>query len=807
MRQLRYTIRLLLKSPGFTIMAVLILGFGIGVNTAIFSLIDGVLLRPAPYPDPDQLVVINMPVENNSLMGFDYPDFVDMVAAQKSFADLAACCADSFDLTGQGEAQRLKVIFASPSLFRLNKRSFIVGRPYTETEDKPGGPLVAVLSEGFWRSHFSANPGVIGTSLVLSGQSFQVIGVAPVQVDDAGPPPTDVYVPVNVMPIYEYKLQQRDQHVFFCLGRLKESVSPREAEADLRVIHDHLAAEYPETDKGYDVRVIPYIENLVSDYSGTIWSLGGAAACLLLISTGNIANLLFARGLVRKREVMIRAALGASRRDLLVQLFFETIFLSAISAVVGVAFALWAIEAIKVAFPQDLYRFQEVSLDSSVLLFVLLVTVLTALLSGLLPAWSLSRTNIASMLKDQAGRTATPGRRSQQIQSTLIVAQVALACVLLIGAGLLVRSLRAAMTVPLGFNPQHVLIAAIYPTSTKYTSDLARMHSLFDQVLDKVRGLAGVTDVAMNRDLPLRWDFSAPDPFSIPGQSKVEPGHEPTVDSQEISPGYFRTLQIPMVSGRDFDASDTMDRPDVVIVDEALAKRFFSGQDALGRQIEVASPWTGKRTCTIVGVVKKVQHRSPGHQQAPFQAYFPYAQRWVGFEALVVRTPGDPSRLIPAVRKAVESVDPDIPVNDLKTYDNLISEKFVIPQLASLLITICSAAALFLSAIGLYGVLAYSVGQRARDIAVRVSVGAQPANILGLIFRQGLTLVVIGLVIGIITASGLSRFLEGILYGVSSNDPLTLCIAVCILCLAASLACLLPALRAIRINAITALRE
>jgi putative ABC transport system permease protein len=707
MRHLRYTLRLLAKSPGFTLTAILILSFGIGANTAVFSLIDGVLLKPAPFPNPDRLVAIHMPVQNNDFMGFDYPDFVDISAAQRSFVSLAACCADAFDLTGNGKAERLKVVFASPSLFMLTRRPFVVGRPYTDTEDRPGGPMVVVLSERFWRSHFNADPKIIGTSITLSGQSFQVIGVAPVQMDDAGPPPTDLYVPVNVMPIYEYKLRQRDLHVFFCLGRLKDGVTPEQAQTDLQVIQSRLATEYPETDKDYSIRVIPYLDNLVFNYSGTIWLLGAVAGCLLLISSGNIANLLFARGLERRKEIMIRAALGASRRGLLTQLFLETIFLSLISGIVGAVFALWAIEAVKAESPQDLYRFKEIGVDPNVFLFVIGATLFTALLSGILPAWILSRTNIGPMLKDQAGRTGTAGPRPQQTQSTLIVAQIALACVLVIGAGLLVRSFQAAESVPPGFNPHHVLTVGIYPTSTKYTSDLARMHALFNQVLDRVRSLPGVTDAAMNRDLPFNWDYSEPDRFSIPGQPGTDPEREPTLDAQEISSDYFRTLQIPVLSGRDFNTSDTMGRPNVVIVDETLARRFFPGQDALGKQMEVARPWSGKNAWTIVGIVKKVQHSSPGHQQAPFQAYFAYAQRWVGFEALVVRTAGDPSALIPAVRNAVASVDPDIPVIDAKPYDELVAQKFVTRRLSSMLVSICSAVALLLCTIGIYGVLSY----------------------------------------------------------------------------------------------------
>jgi putative ABC transport system permease protein len=803
----RYTIRLLLKSPGFTVTAVLILGFGIGANTAVFSLINTVLLKPLPYPHPERLVAIFMPTQNNDFMGFDYPDFLDISAAQRSFGTLAVCCGDAFDLTGDGKAQRLKVVFASPSLFELTGRPFTMGRHFTENEDRPGGPLVAVLGERFWRSHFNSDPRIIGKSLILSGQSFQIVGVAPVQVDDSGPPPSDLYVPVNVMPIYEYKLQHRDLHVLFCVGRLKDGVSAEQAQADLRVIHNRLVAQYPETDKDYGIRVTPFLDSLIFNYAGTIWLLGTVAGCLLVIATGNIANLLFARGLIRRREIMIRAALGASRRGLVSQLLLETVFLSLLGGIVGVVFAVWAIEGIKAMSPQDLYRFRDVGLDATVLFFVFGVTLFVALLSGILPAWSLSGADIGSVLQDESRRTGTVGPSHQQTQSALIIGQVALACILLFGAALVVRSFEAVQSIPLGFNPHHVLIVEIYPTSTKYTSDLARMHTLFDQILQKVRGLAGVTEAAMNRDLPFNWNYGESDPFFVSNQPDPGPGREPTLDPQEVAPGYFRTLEIPLISGRDFDIADTMDRPNVVIVDESLAQRFFPGQDAVGKQIEVLSEWSGKKTSTIVGVVKKIQHNSPDHQQAPFQAYFPYAQRWVGFEVLVVRTSGNALDLVPAVRNAIASVDPDIPVAGGRLFDDVIAQKFVTRRLASLLVSICSCVAVLLSAFGLYGVLAYSVGQRTREIGVRIALGAEWLKIVQLVTQQGFKLIGIGLIAGIVVALVCARFIEGMLYGVTAIDPISMLIAALVLCLAGSLACLAPALRAVRINPITALRE
>jgi putative ABC transport system permease protein len=807
LQSLRYTIRLLLKSPGFSITAILILGFGIGANTAIFSLINTVVLKPLPYPYPERLVAIFMPTQDNDFMGLDYPDFLDISASQRSFQNLAVSSGDFLDLTGKGEPERLKVVFASPSLFKVTGHPFILGRPFTEIEDRHGGPLITVLSERFWRSHFNGDPKIIGTYLTLSEQSFQIVGVAPAQAEDSGPPPTDLYVPAHVQEVFGESVQKRDLHVFLCLGRLKDGVSLKQANADLQVIQDNLIARYPETNRGVGIRVAPFLDSLVSNYSGTIWLLAAAVGCLLLISSANVANLLFARALERRREMTIRAALGASRYRLVGQLLLETLFLSLLGGLVGIVFARCAIDAIKTVSPQDLYRFQDVGLDATVLFFVFGLTLLVALLSGLLPALNLSRADIEFALKEEAGRAGTVGPRRQRIQAALIVGQVTLACVLLIEAGLLVRSFEAALKVPLGFNPGNVLTAEIYPTATKYVSDLPRMSAFFEAVLEKVRSLPGVTDAAMNRDLPFNWDYGEFDPFVVVGQPAPEPGREPVLDGQEVSSDYFRTLQIPLLSGRDFDSRDTMDQPSVVIVDQALAQRFFPGQDAIGKRIEVRSAWNGKKVSTIVGVARNVLHNSPDRQQAPFQAYFPHSQRYVGFEILLVRTEGDPLALIPAVRKAVASVDADIPVFHFNTFQSRIAEKFSTRRLALLLVSVCAGVSLLLSGVGLYGVLAYFVSQRTRDIGIRIALGAQASNILRTVIRHGLKLVSIGLLVGIALALICARFINSMLYGVTANDPVSFIIATLVLCLAALLACSLPALRAIRINPVKALRE
>jgi predicted permease len=804
--------RLLLKSPGFAITAVLILGFGIGANTAIFSLIDTVLLNSLPFPKADRLIRISQRRANAGYWAHvDYLDYEDIRSRQHTFDSLAIFAWDFLDLSGQGSPQRLTVAYASASLFQVTNLPFILGRPFTEDEDKSGGPLVVVLSESLWRSRFNSDPNIIGKNLTLSGESFQVVGICPRQVEDVGTPPIDLlYVPAHVGEVFgDTSLQKRDQHVLACFGRLKNDVTPAQAQADLEIIQNNLAGQYPEADKGYEIHLIPLRDVTVATYSSTVWLLGTAVGCLLLISCATIANLLFARALERRKEMTIRATLGASRCRLIGQLLLETGFLSLMGGTVGLLVALLSIALIRAVSPEYLYRFQEVSLNTTALSFIFGVTALVSLLSGLLPAWNLSKANLGSALKDEGGRAGTISRQRQRAQSLLVTGQVALACVLLIGAGLLVRSFRAALTLPLGFNPHHLLTANINPTSNKYTSDVTRLRHLWDAVLEKARGLPGITDAGMNSQQPFEYTFGDPNaPFHVPGQPDSEPGKEPTMCPQDISSGYFKTAQIPLLQGRDFNAEDRADSQHVVIIDEALAQRFFPGQDPVGKQIEDLSASGSQKTWTIVGVVQNSRHHSPDHPLASFQAYFPYTQRENLFwQFLLLRTPGDPNVLVSAVRKIVAEVDSDVPVTNIMRFDDLIADRFWARRLGVLLVSIFSGAALFLSAVGLYGVLAYSVSQRRREIGVRIALGAQASNILRLVIRQGLKLVCFGLVVGIVSALIIVRFIDSILYGVSGNDPVSFALAVVVLGLAALLACLLPALRATRINPITALRE
>jgi predicted permease len=802
----RNSLRLLFKSPRFSITAVLILGFGIGANTAIFSLIDAVLLRPLPYPHAERLVQIYQEIPNAPWTWFDYPDYQDFCGAQRSFEDLAAIRTWHFDLSGQGDPIRLFGGYVSASFFKVFRIPFLLGRPFADDEDKPGGPSLVVINERIWRTEFNGDPSIIGKKIMLDNQSCLVIGVAPAQIEDwtAG---LDVLIPLNLMPVFgDDSSQYRGSHHLDCYGRLNEGVSLAQAQTECDVIQRTLTEHYPDTDQGYSIKPVPLLNSAVSDYAGTLWLLEAAVLLLLLIACANVANLFLARSLDRRKEMNIRAAVGASRFRLFRQTLVECMILSITGGVLGIAIAFGTIGLVRALSPlQDLARFERVSLDLTALAFCFGATFTTALLFGLFPAWNLSKTNLINTLKD-GSRQGTAGPQRQRVQSFLIIAQVGIACVLIIGAGLLARSLQASETITLGFDSHHLLTAKIELAGVRYGKD-GRSLKFFNDLLAKVRSLPGVTAAALNPNPPFN-DWSEVVRFGIPGQPDPKPGEEPAYEWQVVTPDYFKTLKIPLITGRDFEGSDMRDSPNVVIIDQVIADRFFPGQDPIGKQIHDFSERYGfpRAFFTIIGVTKHVVHDSPGARVTEFQAYHPFPA-WLRDGTLLVRTEGAPLAMVPGIRAAVASVDPTVALSKIGAFDDWIGAKLTTRRLSTLLVSLFSGFALFLSAIGLYGVLTYSVTQRRREIGVRIAIGAQTSNIVRLVMSQGFKIVGLGLAIGLCTSLLIVRFINSLLYGVSENDPVTLGFTILVLALTGGLACLLPARRAAKTNPITALRE
>jgi putative ABC transport system permease protein len=806
---LRYTIRQLLNSHGFTVTAVLILGLGIGANTAIFSLINGVLLKPLPYPNSDRLFHLYRSFKISNTAPLDYPDFADYCASQHSFNGLAAFDLDWFHLAGRGPAEQIPGLYVSGAFFGVMGRPLILGRPLNEADDTPGSAAVVVLSEHLWRTHFNSDPNIIGTSIILNSRSFQIVGVTPGQADEEFS--VELYVATNQDPDFAPNKKIRRGALYYeCVGRLKEGVTLQQAQADLEMIQQNLVAMYPATDVGFGIRIAPYLEGIVSDYSTTVWLLEAAVACLLLITCANVANLLLARAQERFREVSIRAALGASRSRLVIQLLAESTLLSVGGAIIGVGIAAWSLQAIKNADSSDIPRVQEVIVDGGSLAFVVVAMLLTAMASGLFPAWSGSRIDLVSALNRDSERAGPAGNR-QQGQAILVAVQVALSCLLLIGAGLLMRSLQAIQSVSLGFRTDHILTAEVYLADAKYPTQAA-CNVLLEELLEKVQQMPGVMSAAIVNDLPFSGGFGM-NAFGIVGQPDPPLKDMPVLRSQIVSIDYFRTLGIPLLRGRLFNEQDGSDKERVVVVSDEFAARFFLGQDPIGKQIhDVNSIGLKPNVYTIVGLVPVIQHDRPDFPRAPSQVYFfysqsPYAPLITNDFTLLMHTQCDPSALATALRQTVAGIDPDLPLTTIYPLDQVIYDSFASRRLQMTLVGVFSAAALVLAVVGLYGVLSYSVSVRKRELSVRIALGAQVSNILGLIVGQGLKIAGIGLTAGLIAALLLNRLIEGTLFGISAADPISIGTSVLVLVAAALAACLVPAWRATRIDPIRSLRE
>jgi putative ABC transport system permease protein len=808
---IRYASRLLWKSPGFTLTAISILALGIGATTAIFSLLDAVILNPLPFPKPDQLIQITQSRGyDGNWSPLNYTDFVDIQKTQHSFSSLAATSWSFLDLSGRGEAQRFTAIFSSVDLFKLTNLPFVLGRPFTAEEDRPGGPLVVVLSDALWRSRFNSDPNIIGQNIALSGKILEVIGVCPRQIEDVSTPPTDLlYLPLNALEIYAgSNLQQRGLNNLFCVGRLQDRVTLPQAQSELRLIQINLIKGSPDQHREYSIHAARLLDTTTGSYSATVWLLATAVGCLLLITCANISNLILARSIERRREITIRATLGASRSHVMWQLLAETTFLCSLGGMAGLFVASWAIGLIKMLSPSNLHRFQEVHLDNNALLFIFGVTAIVSLLSGFLPALRVSKSDLSSALKDDGGHGGTSGPQRQREQLFLITAQIAFACLLLTGATLSGRGFLAEQERSFGFNPSHLLTANITPTDRKY-NDVARLRGLYDAILEKARHIPGVTNAAMNQEQPFEWTFGDyAVPFRIPGQAALESNQAPRMCLQAVSREYFKTLQIPLLAGRDFDLRDQTGHENVAIVDNAFAQRFFPNQDPLGKHIEDLEGSTGNWDLTIVGVVQNSRHNRPDNGPADFQTFVPYTQYPNLYrQFLLLRSYGNPEALIPAVRTMVASVDPDIPVTYAQSFDRLLSYRMATRRLSVVLVSLFSGLALFLSAVGLYAVLAYSVNQRRRELGIRIALGARPSDLFRLVIGRGFKLVGLGIGIGMAVALIFSQFAKSILPDVSFNDPVCLGIAVLVLGATGILASLVPSLRAAHFNPVSLLRE
>jgi putative ABC transport system permease protein len=806
---LRYTVRLLLKSPGFTITTVLIMGLAIGANTAIFSLVDAVLLQSLPYPDPGRLVALSEMSPLYPKISLDYPDYLDWRTNQHSLHDIAAFRRDSFNLTGSGNPERVSGAFVTASYFRVLEVGPTIGRTFAETDDRSGGAGVILLSDRFWRNRFGADPKIIGRTLVLNDVSYQVIGIAPPQI--MNPENTDVFLPMGHY-LDPTQLMDRGRHPGLrCIGRLKPGVSVQAAAAEFKVIARSLELRYPVTNTNISAEAVPLLEEVVGQYRMTLYLLLAVVGLVLLIGCANVANLLLGRAIVRQREISLRAALGASRGRLVSQLLFESVVLAVLGGVVGLLLAQTSLDAIIALAPHDVGRFEHIHLNGVVLLFTTLITLSSGLVFGLWPAWKTSRVNLRETLDAAGGRGTTAGTARQRSQGMLVIGQVALASLLLVGSSLLIQSFQELQKVPLGFDPHNLLTVEIKLSSSNQgeadrTVNTAKMAAFYDSLLQRIKSIPGAEVSALGSNAPFNGTNYSTD-FGVVGQPEPRLGEEPSAEYASVSPDYFRTLKIQVIRGRTFDAEDRAGKTPVVIIDEKLANRCFPGQDPIGHQLAEDAHKADSVKYTIVGMVRTVRHDDLASQPKLAELYFPVSQRPELQMTILIRAKGDPQGLVSAVREAVQSVDPNLPVFNIKTMENHLSNELVTQRLSVVLVSLFSILALLLAAVGLYGVLAYSIAQRTREIGIRIALGAESGSILNLVVRQGLIIVGAGLAAGILGSLILTRLIQGLLYGVSGTDPIALLTAIGVLALAALLACLVPAVRAIRIDPMIALRE
>jgi putative ABC transport system permease protein len=807
MNDLRYALRQLWKSPGFAVVAIATLALGIGANSAIFSVVNTVLLRPFPYPEPDRLYQLSETRPGFGEMSVAYPNYLDWRAAQHTFEDLSVYRRDDFNLTGSGEAETLHGAFVTASYFKVIGLAPILGRVFSERDDKSGGANVVVLSEAFWRTRFGADPRIIGRVLTLNFLSYEVVGIMPAAL--TSPRNVDLYVPFGYFAQRPY-LTQRDSHPgLFAIARLKKGGSIAQAQAEFAVICQSLEKQYPASNAGNGVKFTQLLENAVGEYRETLWLLLGAVGFVLLIACANLAGLQLARATGRRKEIAVRAALGASRRRLLSQLLAESVLLAAIGGGLGLLLAVWGVDAIRAFGPKDIPRFQQVRVDGVVLVFAALVSLGSGLLFGLFPAWKISRGDLNSALQE-VGRGGTTGPGRQRSQALLVIGQVALACVLLTGAGLLLKSFTALQNVRLGFEPNHVLSMQIKLPGLKYRDNPngpADMAAFYRQLLEGIAALPDVRAVALSDNPPFTNANGTQNSFAITGRPDPKPGEEPFAETQLVSSDYFKTMGMALRRGRAFIAGDGLDTPTVVIIDEAFAKKFFPGQDPIGQQINDISRNQPRTHFTIAGVVSTVRHADLAADEPKLvQAYYSAAQYPTLQTTLLVRSAGDPLALARAVRNAVLAIDPTQPVFDIRSMDDRLAESLATRRLSMTLVALFSGLALVLAALGLYGTLAYAVAQRTREIGIRLALGAQRAVVFRLILQRGMSLVGIGLGVGLSASLICGRLLANFLYGVGARDPLTLALVVFVLAAAALLACFLPARRATHVDPMIALR-
>lgn len=805
MNDIRYALRQLRKSPGFTIIAVLTLALGIGANSAIFSVVNHVLLRPLPYPHPERLVYLNE-VINGTDTAIALPDYVDWRKDSKSFEHLAMSRLESRNLSGipGREPERISVAYVTANFFNVIGLPPQIGRTFTEDEDRPGAPSLAVISDRLWERAFHRDPQVVGRPMQFHGTPITVIGVMPREMDS--PHGVDAWFAVMRRANLPGWQNRANHPMFFGWGRLKEGVTVEQARGEIKAISARLEKLYPATNAGVGANVRPLLDSLLGNYRTSLALLLGAVALVLLIACANLANLLAVRGAARAREFAIRAAMGAGRGQIIRQLLLESFVISIIGGALGLVFAIWGRDALVAFAPAGAPRFEGMVFDWRVLAFTFLLTTLTTLLFGLWPAWQAARTDINAAL--QAGSFgSSETKTARRSRDWLVIIEVALTLLLLSAAGLVLKSFAKMQSTQLGFNPQQLLTVRVELPFTKY-DEPNKILNFSTPLLEEVRKLPGVQSAALSTNPPMLsgWQLN----YLPEGAPPTDPSQQPAADNEVVQGDYFAALGINLIRGRTFNEHDTATSPKVVIIDQNLADLTFKGQDPIGKRIMVdteSDSSEGPALHEIIGIVPHIKMR--GYDDAvPVPAFF-FPQTQVGRSGFVLhlRGSGHLMRLEKPIREIVSRLDPAQPLHEFRMMEERVAETWATHRLLTFLLTIFAGLALLLAAVGLYGVLAYSAFRRLREIAVRLALGARPAHIRGLVMGHGLRLFGVGIAVGALAVVASASVIRSFLFGVSPLDAQTYLIVGLILSVVTVLAAWIPARRACRVNPIVALRS
>ena len=801
LKDIRYGIRGLLKQRAFTAIAVATLAVGIGANTAIFSVVNATLLRPLPFKDPDQLVMLWQVAQQSSQSSTAEPNFLDYREQNHVFEHMAAFNGGNLTLTGGPDPERLRGGRVTADFFNVLGVQPLIGRTFLPQDDQAGNNTVVVLSHGLWQRRFNSDQSIVGQTIQLDSKPYTVVGVLPADFDFSIPTyfaPAQLWVPI----VLRRDKAQRTNNYLRVIGRLKPGATIEQAQGELNGIAGGIASSYPEVG-GLGVKLIPLREQIVGNVRHILLLLMGAVGFVLLIACANVANLQLVRASARQKEFAIRAALGAGRRHVVQQLLIESMLLALVGAVLGVGLAWLAIKLVGVSATGQPAGGATVGLDLMVLLYTLGVSLFTGLLAGLAPTFHTSSTWLIESLKE-GGKNPGASAAGRRIRSALTVAEIALSLVLLVGAGLLLRSFQLLLDVKPGFEPKNVLTLRLVLPRYAYP-DAARQTAFYNQAIERIGALPGVKNVGGINDLPLTADRDSTE-IAIEGNAPLNVNQLPLTEVRSVTPHYFETMNIPLVEGRIFGTNDTESTLPVVIVNQTLARRFFPNESPVGRRIMLEAATPNQPWMTIIGVVADVRDLGLD-KHADLEVYQPYQQHTLSFMNIVARTEGDPRNLAGSLRNEIRTLDRSLPVAAPELMENVVASSIAARRFTLTLLGVFAGLALFLAAVGIYGVMSYGVSQRTQEIGIRMALGATAVDILKLILSKGMILAGIGIVVGLIGALALTRLMTGLLYGITATDTLTFAGVSITMLLVAIAASYLPARRATKIDPQDALRN